>query len=211
MLFGGYEFAQIQKHDLHAQINLLNKSIDNLSAEHERLQSQYNMLKVELDIANLTNENGQQASKDAINREQALKEQISFYQRVLSPEMSQEGFVLERMQINATSSENNFLLKMILLQDEDIKAVIRGELKMRIFGSKQGKVVNFDLVDLQDDPKTSLKFGFKYFQVIETGITLPKDFIPERIEISTDIYKYKRKRGDYDTTIKWQDVFIDTE
>ncbi len=205
----GYEFAQVEKQKLMDEQKLLSKSLNNITESHEKLQSDYNMLKVELEIAQLANEKNQADYKESIEREQGLKEQVSFYQRVLAPEMSQDGFVLERMQVTATKSENNFAINMILLQHENIKAVIKGDLDIVLFGSENGKVTNFKLQELQDEPKTPLNFGFKYFQVIQTTITLPENFTPERFEINTSVYKYRKKRGDYSITINWDEAFIE--
>lgn len=209
--YAGYEFAHVEKASLEADNRLLNKSLNNLSGEHQKLQSDYNILKVELEIAQLANEQSQVSIKDGINREQTLKEQISFYQRVLAPEMSQDGFVVERMEISPTVSENNYAVNMILLQHENIKAIVKGTLSIRVFGSQNGKAQSFDIQDLQDVPKSSLEFAFKYFQVVQTSITLPSDFTPDRFEINTDIYKYRKKRGSYSTTIKWQEAFSEAE
>ena len=209
--YAGYEFAHVEKAGLEADNRLLNKSLNNLSGEHQKLQSDYNMLKVELEIAQLANEQSQVSINDAINREQTLKEQISFYQRVLAPEMSQDGFVVERMEVSPTVSENNYAVNMILLQHENIKAVVKGTLSIRVFGSQDGKPQSFTIQSLQDEPKSSLEFAFKYFQVVETSITLPADFTPDRFEISTDIYKYRKKRGSYSTIIKWQEAFSEAD
>ncbi|MGB3724572.1 MAG: DUF6776 family protein [Glaciecola sp.] len=206
MFYAGYEFAHIENDNLRAQNRLLNKSLTNLTGVHQKLQSELNMLKVELEIAQLANEQSQANIKVGINREQTLKEQISFYQRVLAPEMSQDGFVVERMEVVPTLSENNFALNLILLQHENIKAVIKGTINIRVFGSENGKAASYNIVDLQDEPKSSLDFAFKYFQVLATSITLPESFTPDRFEISTDIYKYRKKRGSYSTVIKWQDA-----
>lgn len=209
--YAGYEFSNMQRTNLQTQNRLLNKSLGNLTSENETLQSQNNILKVELDIAQITNERAQQSNKEGINREHALKSQVLFYQRVMAPEMTQDGFLVERMEVTPTVSVRNYSIKMILLQHENIKAVIKGKLDMRIFGSANGKPANFAIEPLQDKPKTSLDFAFKYFQVIETNITLPEGFTPDRFEINTDIYKYKRKRGNYSTTINWQEAFIEDE
>lgn len=211
IFYAGYEFANIQKNKLEAQNRLINKSLGNLTKVHEQLQSEFNIVKVELDIAQLTNERSQETIKDSINREQDLIEQVSFYQRVMAPEMTQDGFVVQRMEINPTLSQRNYAIKMMLLQHEDVKAVIKGKLRIQIFGSAQGKPVNLSIEGLQDEPKTSLSFAFKYFQVIETNVTLPAGFTPEKFEISTDIYKYNKKRGDYSTTIKWEEAFTEAE
>jgi len=209
--YAGYEFAHIENDNLQAENRLLNRSLNNLTGEHQKLQSDYNMLKVELEIAQLANEQSQSSIKDSMNREQALKEQISFYQRVLAPEMSQDGFIVERMEVTPAMSKNNYALKMILLQHENIKAVVKGTLKVRVFGSQNDKAMSFDIASLQDEPKSSLEFAFKYFQVVETSVTLPDGFTPDRFEISTDIYKYNRKRGSYSSVIKWQEAFSEAE
>ncbi len=209
--WAGYELAHVQKEEIQASNSLQKRSLANLILEHEKLQSDFNMLKVELDINELANERTQAERKSSMNKKQALKEQVAFYQRVLAPEITQDGFVLERIEITPTVSKNNYAIKMMLLQHENIKAVIKGKLQVRIFGSEEGKVVSYAMSDFQDEPKTAFEFAFKYFQVIETSITLPNSFTPERLEISTDIFKYKRKRGDYNTSIKWTDAFIEAD
>lgn len=209
--YAGYEFAGIQKSNLTAQNRLLNKSLNNLTAEHEEVLSNYNVLKVELDIAQLTNDSSQEAIKESINRERALKDQVSFYQRVLAPEITQDGFIVQRMEVSPTRSERNYFIKMVLLQHENIKAVIKGALDIRVFGSLNGKPINYKVSALQDEPNASLDFAFKYFQVIETRVTLPEGFTPERFEIATEVYKYNKKRGDYTTAIKWEEAFVDAE
>lgn len=207
MFFAGHEFANLEQDNLEAQNRLLNKSLKNLSAEYQKQQSELNMLKVELEIAQISNEQSQVNIKAGINREQSLKEQVSFYQRVLAPEMTQDGFVIERMEVAPTLSENNFKIKMVLLQHENIKAVIKGTLNIRVHGSENGKVESYDLTALQDAPKSSLDFAFKYFQVLETSITLPAGFTAEHFELSTDVYKYRKKRGSYSTVIQWSEAF----
>ena len=207
--FLGYELKQVEKSQLVDEHELMSNSLANLTQVHEALQSEYNMLKVELEIAQLANEKNQVDYKESIQREQDLREQVSFYQRVMAPELSQDGFVIERIQVTPTVSENNYSLNMILLQHESVKAVIKGELKVTLYGSDNGKVTSIDITELQETPKTSLNFAFKYFQVIQTSITLPENFIPDRFEINTSVYKYNKKRGDYKTSMKWDEAFIE--
>lgn len=205
----GYELAQVQKQKLLDEQQLLSKSLNNLTKVHETLKSEHNMLKVELDIAQLANEKNQADYQESIERERALKEQVSFYQRVMAPEMSQDGFVIDKMQITPTNSKNNYSVNMILLQHENIKAVIKGELDITIFGSEGGRPTSIKLEEVQDQPKDPLNYAFKYFQVFQTSITLPAGFLPERLEISTSVYKYRKKRGEYKVSILWQEALIE--
>jgi len=202
----GYKLADEQLQSLQKENDVLSNSVDNLRQVNEKLQSNINMLQVELDIIKLANQKSLQANKEILTREQDLKEQVSFYQRVMAPEMAQDGFLVERMEVSPTASQNNYAVKMILLQHEDIKSVIKGDLAINVHGSAEGEPKTYLFSRLQDEPKTPLKFAFKYFQVLETTITLPDGFTPERFELKTDVYKYRKKRGSYSTTIQWDEA-----
>ena len=206
MFYAGHEFAKKRNEILSAKNELLAQSIQNLTNENQLINSQLNVKKVELEVASIANEQAQQTLKNRLNLESELRQQISFYQKVMAPEMMQDGFVIESAEISATASDSNYAIKLMMLQHENIKATIKGTLEVTIFGSLQGKPASYSLDKLQDDPEQKLSFAFKYFEVVETRITLPDGFIPDRLEISTDIYKYKRKRGSYKTQIKWQDA-----
>ena len=211
VFYGGYEFGNQQNITLKSENRLLKRSIANLRSENEKIQSLYNGLKVEVEIAQLANEQAQLINKQNINAQQALKEQVLFYQRVMAPETTQDGFMVQRMEVTPTLSERNYSVKMILLQHEDIKAVIKGDLNITLFGSKNGKPTSVSLNRIVDNPEVSFTFGFKYFQVLEMFITLPMGFLPERFEINTDVYKYRKKRGSYNTTIRWQEAYTELE
>lgn len=206
-LFVGYQLNQYQQQVLLEETQSLNNSMQNLRVENEQLQSELNQLQIEFDLLSASYQQILDNNKQAIAREQELKKQISFYQRVVAPELSKDGFAVERLEVKPTASENNYQLSLVMLQNEDVKAVIKGELAIHLHGSLDGKPASYLLHQLQGEPKTSLKFSFKYFQVIDANLTLPANFIPERFEISTDIYKYKRKRGAYNKVVNWQDAY----
>lgn len=209
--YGGYRFAEFDNERMREKVDTLNKSMINLKNEHQYLESQLNILKVDLEISQLANNQSQLSLQEGREREQALKEQISFYQRVMAPEVTQDGFVLEAMEVIPTASDNNYSMQMILLQKKNIKAVIKGELVIQVFGSQDGNAANLNLTDIQDEPKTSLAFSFKYFQLLDLTFTLPEGFVAERFEIKTDIYRYRKKRGSYSTSLAWQEVFTQSQ
>lgn len=207
----GYVLASWHIGSQDKEMKVMQQSMKNLASENQSLNSRINAMQIALDVANLSKQQNQVAMQEALSRESALKEQIGFYQRVMAPELTQDGFVVERMEIVKTPSNNNYAVSMILLQHEDIKATIKGDLEITITGSLRGSPQSFDLRVLQDEPKTPLKYGFRYFQVINTTITLPDNFAPQGFEISTDVYKYNRKRGRYNTSIDWREAFIEVE
>ncbi|GLR72343.1 DUF6776 family protein [Agaribacter marinus] len=209
--WAGYEIATTNHTNALEEVAMINQSMDNLMEDNQRLNSALNKRKIELDVQRLTNEKTQLEIRELLKNETALKQQISFYQRVMAPETTQDGFVVERVEINATQSTNNFEMKLMLLQHENIKAVIKGTLNIQLVGSLNDEPKSYAIDDLQNVPKNSLDFGFKYFQVLVLNVTLPEGFEPARLEISTDVYKYKRKRGSYSSTVDWSDAYASEE
>lgn len=202
----GYVTASWYQDRIIKERDVLQLSTNNLAEENRGLQSKFNAMKIELDVATLTNDELRNTIQAGIARESKLKEQVGFYQRVMAPELTQDGFVVERIEISPTASESTYLVSMVMLQHEDIKAVIKGDLSIKVIGRLDTNAEVIDFVQLQDEPKTPLNFAFKYFQVINTSITLPESFVPHSIEINTDVYKFKRKRGSYQKSILWTDA-----
>ena len=211
LFYAGHEFANKRNHLLSAKIDVMQSSLDNLRTENQFLNSELNVKKVELEVASIANEQAQESYKEFMQKDAALREQISFYQKVMAPELTQDGFVVESVEIVSTASANNYAISIMMLQRENIKAIIKGTLNITLQGSQNTVPIKYDLKTLLDDKQDKMAFSFKYFQVREFRVTLPQDFIPEQIEIKTDIYKYKRKRGSYARTIQWNEAFSESD
>ncbi len=202
-IYAGYEYADKRNNLLSEEIKVLKSSLDNLRSENQDLNSQLNVKKVELEVASIANEQAQVNRKESLLREKELKEQISFYQKVMAPELSQDGFVVESVEILPTLSDRNYAINIMMLQRENIKSVIKGSLKISVRGSLNGLPQTYDLSSLLDDKESKLNYSFRYFQVLEARVTLPNGFQAESLEIKTDVYKYKKRRGSYSTEVAW--------
>jgi hypothetical protein len=211
VFYAGHEYADKKNHLLSAKIDVMQSSIDNLKLENQTLNSELNVKKVELEVASIANEQAQLSYKEFMRKDVELREQISFYQKVMAPELTQDGFVVESVEISSTASANNYAVSVMMLQRENIKAIIKGTLNITLQGSQNTVPIKYNLKELLDDKSNNMAFSFKYFQVLELRVTLPEDFIPEQIEIKTDIYKYKTKRGSYARTIQWKEAFSESD
>jgi hypothetical protein len=211
LFYAGHEFADKKNHLLNAKIDVMKRSIKNLILENQTLNSELNVKKIELGVASIANEQAQLSYKEFMRKDADLREQISFYQKVMAPELTQDGFVVESVEILATASTNNYAISIMMLQRENIKAIIKGTLNISLQGSQNTVPIKYDLSKILDDKTEKMAFSFKYFQVLELRVTLPEDFIPEQIEIKTDIYKYKRKRGSYTQTLEWEDALSESD
>lgn len=207
----GYVTAAWYQDKLKRQTQVMQQSLDNLLVSNQALHSRVNTIQIALEVATLANQQNQQSLQDSLARENTLKEQLGFYQRVMAPELTQDGFVVERIEVSPRTTNNNYSLSMVLLQHENIKTAVQGELKITLNGSIAGKAVSFDIAELQDEPKYPLSFGFKYFQVINMNITLPDNFDAQNFDIVADVFKYKRKQGSYSTVILWSEAYNQIE
>ena len=210
MLLIGHEFAHFTVNSNVQKSQMLSQSNQNFVKENEQLNEQLNQFKIELDVAQLNLEKTQEMLLEAMERETELEKQINFYQRVVAPEETTDGFLIEYSELIRSQDENAFTLSLVLLQKQNIKDVIKGSLDIRLFGTSDGKFVNYALSELSEETQ-AFNYGFRYFQVKDIPFVLPLGFAPERFEISTDIYKFKRKRGTYKKTIRWTEVAVENE
>jgi len=207
MVYVGFQLAQVNQDYLQQQLQMEQTTTRNLAEENRRLVTQKNELNVELEIAKLANEALDTRIREGLQRERALNEQVTFYQKVIAPELSEEGFSIDGVQVAATASENYYSLSMVLIQQTRIKDTISGNLSIRLIGSRDGKPASIPLTELlPESSEQPLRYSFKYFQTLSVDFRKPDNFVPERIDISTTIYQYRKRRGDYSYTVDWSQV-----
>lgn len=211
MLYVGFQLAQVNRAYLKQQVEIAKTTTTNFALENQKLVTQKNELNAELEIAQLANEALDVRIRDGLQRERDLTEQVTFYQKVIAPELSEDGFSIDGVQIVAAASENYYNLSMVLIQQTRLKDTISGTLTLNLIGSREGKPESIDISQqISNDSEQSLRYSFKYFQTLTIAFVRPVDFIPERLEITTTIYQYRKRRGDYSRTVEWQSVFDNT-
>ena len=207
MLIFGYQIAGYEQ-ERAARVS------DNAFATSEYLRKQNESLKVrvsELEVKNILAENTVAAVKDRLEAQlqqnRALEERLSFYQRVVAPETTQDGFFIDGVQIAPTASENRYRLTAVLLQQNEHKAILKGELQITVRGALEGLPYEVSSSQSETFPDGPVKWGFKYFQTVDREFTLPAGFVPEQIIFATDVYQWKTKRGEYINSLDWVDVY----
>lgn len=179
-------------------------SIKNLKAENSRLTKDLNILGVELEVARLAERRGFADIQNGLQREQALNEKIAFFEMVMAPELTQDGFLIEGFNIEPSLSDKAYRFELILLQQNKIKRPSSGRLNAKLVGSLYGEphTIALDALLVNQD-KSGLRYSFKYFQLIEGELILPEGFLPEKVEVKTVIYQNKRKKGELETSFDW--------
>ena len=181
----------------------LEHTVQNLQLENNELSKKLNILRVELDVAALSQQKTFAEIKLSIEREKALQKDIAFYQQVMAPELTQQGFVIDAFNVEKTLSDRVYRFELVMMQREKIKNTLKGSLDITLVGSEAGKSKQYALKSLLVDPEQVLAFGFKYFQILDGQIKLPEGFQPERILVQSEIFQFNRKKGELHSVFDW--------
>jgi hypothetical protein len=207
MLGFGFQLARYIDNGDRLIVQAQKETIAILSNDNNKLTTRVNQLDVELELTQLESES---LTKTLVETKQQLEEQqqlLTFYERVVAPEKSDSVFVADDIELFSLG-DNNYQLRMVLLQPTQQKSVINGSLQLSIKGTREGKSMVFTSNDnnfIGDD----IKFRFRYFQAVSVDLSLPDAFEPESISLSTVVYRYKTNKGAYEQTLQWSAIETD--
>lgn len=199
----GYVLGNWHEVERASELNRSQASIASLSEENDQLTRRLNVLNVELEVSRLASKDAQQQILEQQQQQAEMARQLGFYQRVMAPEKTQDGFVIEAFDVTPSLTPGLYRFELALMQQTRNKAVVKGNLSVEISGSESQQAKSYSLTELMPGESDPLTFSFKYFQVITGELRLPEGFLPEQVTVDAEIFQFKRKRGDLSTTLPW--------
>lgn len=136
-----------------------------------------------------------------------LNEELSFYKSIISPSDMQPGVNVQDLRISESTVQGKYPYRLVLTQNSGHNQIVRGSVRLKILGEKDGKSVNYSLNDLSNNEQNLMEFSFKYFQRFEGNILIPEGFKPIRLIIQINI-KGKRLRT-VQQSYNWNKVLMD--
>lgn len=110
-----------------------------------------------------------------------LREELSFYQKIISPANKRAGVQIQDLKIEQSGTKDQYRYKLVLIQALSHDSLVTGSAGLEISGVQAGKQAVIRLPEAGGRP---ISVNFKYFQNIEGLIQLPPDFKPMRIKVS---------------------------
>ena len=157
--------------------------------------------KIERDAYELANQELARLQQELL----AQKEELIFYQGIVSPKDTALGVNLQSFEMRKKNSQNQYSYKMILTKSGKSSKKVKGGTSVMIRGEQAGSVSEFKISDLElEKPPKGTKFSFRYFQVFEGDIALPDGFVPFEVEIG--IKPTTKKVESFSETISWTRV-----
>ena len=210
MIGFGYKLARIIDEGDSKKVQAQKETIAILSEENNALTTKVNQLEVAVELASLESENIAKTLSEQKKELEAQQEMLSFYERVMAPEKTDEGFAIEGVEIFKLS-DTSYQLRLVLLQSKQRKAVINGNLDIAIVGKRDGKPVRLESGSsslLAED----VKYRFRFFQAVNVTLNIEEDIDVESIDFTTRVYQYKTRKGNYEVSVPWSEALsVDVE
>lgn len=200
----GYKLARIIDEGDSKKVQAQQETIAILSEENHALTTKVNQLEVAMELATLETESITNTLSEQKKELEAQQELLSFYERVVAPEKTDEGFAIEGVEVFKLS-DNTYQLRLVLLQSKQQKAVINGSLDIAVVGQRNGEVITLKSGEsslLAED----IKYRFRFFQAVNVTLTIEEDINPESISFSTTVYQYKTRKGNYEISVPWNEA-----
>ena len=200
----GYKLARIIDEGDSKKVQAQQETIAILSEENHALTTKVNQLEVAMELATLETESITNTLGEQKKEIEAQQELLSFYERVVAPEKTDEGFAIEGVEIFKLS-DNTYQLRLVLLQSKQQKAVINGSLDIAVAGQRNGEAISLKSGEsslLAED----IKYRFRFFQAVNATLTIEEDINPESISFSTTVYQYKTRKGNYEISVPWNEA-----
>ncbi len=172
----GYKLARIIDEGDSKKVQAQQETIAILSEENHALTTKVNQLEVAMELATLETESITNTLGEQKKELEAQQELLSFYERVVAPEKTDEGFAIEGVEVFKLS-DNTYQLRLVLLQSKQQKAVINGSLDIAVVGQRNGEVITLKSGEsrlLAED----IKYRFRFFQAVNVTLTIEEDINP---------------------------------
>ena len=131
-----------------------------------------------------------------------LREQLVFYQGIVSPEKQAFGVHLQSFELKPKNDMGLYAWKLVLTKQGKSDAAIKGRFDIRILGTRNGEQQSLSLKSVSPDiTDKATRFSFRYFQVFEGALQLPEGFEP--YEVAVEVKPSTRKVKPFTENIPW--------
>jgi hypothetical protein len=115
---------------------------------------------------------------------QAAREEVEFYRGIVSPGDVRPGLRIHRFSLESGTEPGEYHYELVLTQLKRNDRYVSGKVDWKITGSLQGEQGEVGLAGVTDPAVKQLKFRFRYFQGLAGTISLPDNFVAEKVELT---------------------------
>jgi len=195
--YQAYEVSQLklERQTLEARIAELEARNDALVKTNARLESSG---RIEHDAYVQVNESLVDLQRQLLD----MKEQLVFYQGIVSPEQLALGINIQSFELSKKNDHGRYAYKLVLSKRGKSDKYVKGRFNLLVKGQQDNRQVDLPLKNIkQDYVDKDSKFSFRYFQVFEGDVQLPERFEP--FDIQLKINPTTKKIKPFSESISW--------
>src|SRR5690554_1760674 len=144
----GYFCGHWQVISLQSELQQKRATIESLYERAETFDYQQHIANVELGIERAASQSLQQELLMAQDENFALRREITFYQKIMAPEMEASGVVIDSLELQPNIAKGHYHFRLAVVQMERLRNLTKGTFSINLHGRKDDKPATFDLLAL---------------------------------------------------------------
>ncbi|HET8817313.1 MAG TPA: DUF6776 family protein, partial [Pseudidiomarina sp.] len=173
---------------LQDQVAQLETQVDSLYQRAEEFDYQQHMASVELGIEQAATKSLQQELLSAQDENFALRRELTFYQKIMAPELEASGVVIDSFELQPNRTSDHYHFRLAVVQMERQRSLTKGRVSIQLSGrSQDGSAQSYDVYALANLSEADQEFSMRYFTVQAGDFVLPDNFLPERIDVEVTV------------------------
>jgi hypothetical protein len=186
-LVASYFFGRMVSHESEQQaierVIWLENELDKFQTAYQQANQDLIMQAQTAKVDNQSNQQLVETVKQMQQTQLSLESELSFYRKIMAPELDQEGLTIANFQVTPSNNGNSYSYKLVLTQAGKQDQFLKGSVSLILHGQLAGKTKAYRFRELGTFKSKDFQFQFRYFQNLEGEIELPADFIAEKVEI----------------------------
>jgi len=160
----------------------LQKQFTSLKQENTHLQEQLARAQRELEIEQHAHTDLSASLAALQDKVLALRRQLATYKGLMQS-LEEQGLHIQALTISSTATERLLHYRIVLTQGRRMDQLTQGQAQFTIYGIVKGKPTQFKFGP-PSKKGHSTTFKFRYFQILDGELLLPKDFKPTQVKVT---------------------------
>jgi hypothetical protein len=179
----GLTTAGVEKFSAFRQQSTLREEIKHLKDENLDLRETLARAQRTLQMDQVAYQELDHSLKDSAKEINRLREEVSFYRNIISPDNKVAGLKIDRLTIDriGNTTDNQYRYKLVLIQALKHDHTIYGRVRLEVSGAQDGRDA---MLVFPSANEKQHNINFKYFQEFEGVMKLPRNFQPSGVKVS---------------------------
>ena len=160
--------------------------IDALQEENAALRANVANAETSREVERKSYKNVEGTLNELQTQVQRQNDELAFYRAIVAPEDGVGSLRVQRLEVRRASVAGRYVMQLVLIQSMRQDRSVAGGVKIEVVGTRAKEPVKYLLRELNSSAPESneLAFSFRYFQKLETEVTLPEGVTPETVNVT---------------------------